>query len=380
MIVFKAFLSVLKKCKGPIIIFTIMLVLFGALNFSNNSNTLDFTSVKPDVVIVNEDVEDGITKSFIDYIEQRSEIVDISNDEISDALFYRNVNYVIYIPKGFRDDVINGKEPNVLVKSTGDYNASLANMMVNRYMKVLNLYSYYVEDEEELISLIKGTLEKEVEVQVTSKLDTYNLSKMSTYFNFMNYSILAGLVYVISLVLSSFYNDKIRKRTVVSSIRYKSFNRYLLLSNGLFAFVLWALYIILSVILLGDIVFSLHGLICIVNSLIFTLVSLVIALLIGNLINNKNAINGIVNVVALGSSFICGAFVPVEFMPDFVVNLGKVLPSYYFINTNNIIKSLEEINLNSLKPVFINFGIMFVFIVLFVILINVISKSKRKFA
>ncbi len=380
MIVFKAFLSVLKKCKGPIIIFTIMLVLFGALNFSNNSNSLDFTSVKPDVVIVNEDVEDGITKSFIDYIEQRSEIVDISNDEISDALFYRNVNYVIYIPKGFRDDVINGKEPNVLVKSTGDYNASLANMMVNRYMKVLNLYNYYVEDEEELISLIKGTLEKEVEVQVTSKLDTYNLSKMSTYFNFMNYSILAGLVYVISLVLSSFYNDKIRKRTVVSSIRYKSFNRYLLLSNGLFAFVLWALYIILSVILLGDIVFSLHGLICIVNSLIFTLVSLVIALLIGNLINNKNAINGIVNVVALGSSFICGAFVPVEFMPDFVVNLGKVLPSYYFINTNNIIKSLEEINLNSLKPVFINFGIMFVFIVLFVILINVISKSKRKFA
>jgi len=380
MIVFKAFLSVLKKCKGPIIIFTIMLVLFGALNFSNNSNSLDFTSVKPDVVIVNEDVEDGITKSFIDYIEQRSEIVDISNDEISDALFYRNVNYVIYIPKGFRDDVINGKEPNVLVKSTGDYNASLANMMVNRYMKVLNLYNYYVEDEEELISLVKGTLEKDVEVQVTSKLDTYNLSKMSTYFNFMNYSILAGLVYVISLVLSSFYNDKIRKRTVVSSIRYKSFNRYLLLSNGLFAFVLWALYIILSVILLGDIIFSLHGLICIINSLIFTLVSLVIALLIGNLINNKNAINGIVNVVALGSSFICGAFVPVEFMPDFVVNLGKVLPSYYFINTNNIIKSLEEINLNSLKPVFINFGIMFVFIVLFVILINVISKSKRKFA
>ena len=31
---------------------------------------------------------------------------------------------------------------------------------------------------------------------------------------------------------------------------------------------------------------------------------------------NKNAINGIINVVALGSSFLCGTFVPVEFLPN----------------------------------------------------------------
>ncbi len=381
MIVFKTFVKVLNKCKGPVILFTVMLIFFGALNFNNQEGSLSFVGTKPDIIIVNDDVNEGITKHFIEYLESKSNIIDIQEeDKINDALFYRNVNYVVYIPRGFREDIKTRVKPVIKYKSTGDYNASLASMMVDRYMSVLNVYNEVSESEEKLISLVSKTIEIDAPVEVTSKLDTNSLSKLSTYFNFMNYSILAGLVYAICLILSSFKKETILKRTVISSIKYEKFNRQLILSNGLFAIVLWTLYMILSFILLGDIMFSTHALICVINSFVFLMCALVIAFFIGNLVKNKNAVNGIVNVVALGSSFLCGAFVPVEFMPDAVINLGKILPSYWYINTNDLVKSIEAFNLDNLMPIIKNMGVMVLFIIVFVVLTNVVSYKKRKIA
>ena len=68
MTVFKAFLNVLNKNKSPIILFTIILVIFGTLNYNNNETSLDFTNAKPDTYIINEDEDTGITKYFIKYI------------------------------------------------------------------------------------------------------------------------------------------------------------------------------------------------------------------------------------------------------------------------------------------------------------------------
>ena len=227
MIVFKAFLNVLNKNKSPIILFTIILVIFGTLNYNNNETSLDFTNAKPDTYIINEDEDTGITKDFIKYIESKTVLMDkYSIDEIDDALFYRDINYIIYIKKGFREDILNNKTPKIEIKSTGDYQASLADMIVKKYLSVLNVYKGYSLSEEEIIDKVNEALAEEVSVEVTSKLDTYSLSKITSYFNFMNYSLLAGLVFVISIILNSFKNKNINKRTVISSMNYKVFNRY----------------------------------------------------------------------------------------------------------------------------------------------------------
>src|SRR5699024_7860899 len=107
---------------------------------------------------------------------------------------------------------------------------------------------------------------------------------------------------------------------------------------------------------------------------------LTIAFLIGNLINNKNAINGIINVVGLGSSFLCGAFVPIEWLPDNILKIAHILPSYWYIQTNEMVKTLETINLQTLKPILTNMGILLIFSILFIIITNIITKKKRKIA
>ena len=251
-------------------------------------------------------------------------------------------------------------------------------MLLERYVKVANIYQGEIEDEEELINKINETLSNETEIEITSKLDTGNLSKATFYYNFASYSIMAGAIYVICLIIYSFKEEKVRKRTAISSMNYKTHNRQLLLSNILFALVLWTLYVALSVILIGNMMFDKHGLVYILNSLIFTICAVTIAFLIGNIVSNKNAINGIVNVIALGSSFLCGAFVPMEWLPDTVLKIAHVLPSYYYIKSNEVIKTLEVIDFESLKPVITNMVILLGFSVIFIILSNVVSKKKMK--
>lgn len=380
MIVFKTFLKVLNKCKAPIIMYTVFLIIFAGFNMQTSDNSINFVASKPDILIINKDKEEGITENLIDYIKKNSNIVDIEKNEeaINDALFYREINYIIYIPENYRKDFLDGKNPEIEVKSTGDYQASLAEMMLERYIKMSNIYRESMDNENDLIDKINQTLSKQTGVEITSKLDTNSLERATFYYNFANYSILAGCVYVICLILSSFKEERIRKRTIVSSMNYSKFNRKLLYSNSLFAFVLWLAYVILSVVLVGDIMYTMHGLIYIINSFIFTLCACTIAVLIGNLVSNKNAINGIVNVVALGSSFLCGSFVPMEWLPDTVLKIAHILPSYYYISSNEIISELEVINLETINPILINIGAILGFTLLFVIINNFIAKKKRK--
>ncbi len=380
MIVFKTFLKVVNKCKIPIILYTVILVFFSGFNTVTNDNSTSFVATKPDILIINQDEEEGITKNLIGYIGKNSNIKTIENEKekIEDALFYRDVNYIIYIPKNFRKDFLNFKNPTIEIKSTGDYQASLAELLLERYLKVANSYHTIIEDEDALLEKIDDTLEVETKVEITSKLDTSALDKATMYYNFTNYCILAGSIYVICLVLSTFKEEKIRKRTIVSSMSHKKHNRYLLYSNGLFALVLWLFYVVLSFLVVGDIMFSMHGLFYILNSFLFMVCALTIAFLIGNFLIDKNAINGLVNVIALGSSFLCGAFVPPEYLPDTVLKIAHALPSYWFINTNQTTKEIEIFNVDSIRPIIINFSVLLLFSIIFILITNWISYLKRK--
>lgn len=394
MTVFKTFLQVLNKYKATVIMYTVMLVAFGGLNFQTSDNNMNFTASKPDILIINEGEEIGITKAFIEYLDGRTNIKDIRNDEdsINDALFYRDVNYIVYIKPNFREEILSNSPDQeeqfnkdissanrtvIEIKTTGDYQASIADMLVKKYLNLADIYSRTYEDEEEIIKHINETISLEVATELTSKVDTNTLSKVTFYYNFLSYSVLAGCVYVICLILSSFKNKEINKRTIISSMNYKKFNMKLLLSNCLFAIVLWLVYIVLGFILVGSVPTD-YLIFYLINSFIFTICSVTIAFLISNLINNKNAINGIVNVVALGSSFLCGAFVPMEWLPASVLKIAHILPSYWYIKTNELLKGVEVFNSASLEPIIINMLILIVFIIVFVILTNIVTKLKLK--
>lgn len=381
MIVFNTFWKVIKKYKATVILYTAMLVIFGSTNMQANNKAMTFTNTKPDILIVNNDKDGILTKNLVDYLNKNTNIVKIKDSEEArdDALFYRDVSYIIYIPTSYSKNVLNGINNTLDIKSTNDYNASLAEMILKKYIEVENVYASIYRDEAKIINAINKNLETNSNVEITSKLNTTTMEKTARFYNFASYCIMAVTIYIVCLVLSSFHNEMINKRIVVSSMNYKKHNRLILGASFVYALIVWILYIVLGIILLGDVMFTIRGLIYVLNTLIFTFVALTLALLISTITNNKNAISGIVNVVALAQAFLCGAFIPTQWLPNSVLTIAHVLPAYWYINTNDILKELETISSTTLKPVIINSIILILFSLIFIVLNNIISKKKRQF-
>ena len=379
MIVFKTILKILNKLKGLIILYTIMLISVTLVNQSSD-NVDSFEEVKPSVIIVNNDKsKNGVTNHFIKYLENHMEVkdIDIGNEEkIDDALFYRDVSLVVYIPDGFGDDLLDSKDVSVEYKISGDKGSSYGKMLVQNYFDSFNIYNNYY-DGDELFDRLDNALNVDVNVEVKSKLDTNSLSRMARFFNFLNYAILAGCVYSISMILASLKSENVRKRTIVSSYDYKKYNRIVLGACSIVIIGMWLLYMILALIIFKDLFISMNGLWYVINSFVFSLCSLCIGFLIGNITQNKGAISGIVNVVSLGSSFLCGCFVPFEFMPDYVIKIAHIFPTYYFVINNEALKVMDNFSLSSVSTLIFNMGIVLIFGVCFVIITNYVSKKKQ---
>lgn len=378
MIVFKTFWKVVNKYKGTIIGYTVMLLVFGTLSMSSNDVTSNFKSSKPDVIIIDND-KSVLSNNLVKYFNDNANILDIDLEEekIDDALFYRDANYVIYIDEGYEDEVLNGNNPLIKIKSSGDYSSSLAEMLLERYLKTQRVLHDEFSDKNILVEKINNSLENSANVELATKINTSELTRLSRYYNFASYSIIAVVMFIICLVLSSFNEESVKKRTIVSSMNYKKYNKYIMLSSILYVLFVVILYTILGFIVFGNIMFSKRGLIYILNTFIFAIVALALSLLVSTLVNKKEAVSGIVNVVSLSQAFLCGAFIPVMWMPDSVLKLAHVLPAYYYINSNELLASLEVLSFSNLKPIFVNLGIMILFIAILIILNNIASKKKQ---
>lgn len=379
MIVFNTFWRIIKKYKGTILLYTVMLIMFGGINLTSNSTNDMFTPTKPNIFIVNKDSNMGLTKNLINYLKKNTNVVSLEDDEekINDALFYRDISYVIYIPKNYSKDVLDKKDVTLYIKSSKDYTSSLTEMMLDKYLNVQSNLVNITNNQDELVNMINNTLDINSEVVVNSKIDNSYLNRVSRYFNFGSYSLLAVIIFIVTLVINSFKENTINKRIIVSSFNYKKHNSLLMLSSFVYSLIVWVLFSLLSVILLGKDMISLRGILYFVNTFMFIMPTLSFGILISTLVNNKDSIGGIVNVVGLGSAFLCGAFIPTEYLPKIVLSIAHVFPAYYFIDSNNLLSSMEIINFSNLIPVFINYFVLIIFMLIFIVVNNYVLKKKR---
>lgn len=378
MIIFKTVFKILNKLKGNLILYTVILLAITLFN-TTSGNMNHYEATKPDILIVNKDRNNEITKGFVSYLKEHATLKDIDiNDQekVDDALFYRDISYVVYIPENFGKDLINDKNPTIEYKSNGNENASFTQMLIEKYIKTVKLYKEHYQGKA-LNQKVKHVVNQKTKVKLNTSLDSSKLNQVNVYFNFLNYALLAGGVYCMTNILASLNQDSVRKRTMMSSFSYRKYNWIVFASLSLAAFIVWLAYMVMSFILFKDTMVSGNGVAYILNSFIFAICSLSIGFLIGTITHNKQAIGGIVNVVALGTSFLCGCFVPTSFMPDYVLKMAHILPTYYFVQNNEIIKTLEYFKLETLQPLMINGTVILGFTLGFIILTLLISKRKQ---
>ena len=149
MIIFSTVFKILNKLKGNLILYTVILLAITLFN-TTSGNMNHYEATKPDILIVNKDQNNEITKGFVSYLKEQAILKDIDiNDQekVDDALFYRDISYVVYIPENFGDDLVNDKNPTIEYKSNGNENASFTQMLIEKYINDHDERKLFIADK-----------------------------------------------------------------------------------------------------------------------------------------------------------------------------------------------------------------------------------------
>ena len=79
MTIFKTYWKIVKKNIGIIILYTVMLLVFGTMNLKANKNSFEFISSKPDIIIVNNS-SGIITDNLISYLKTNANVKNITDE------------------------------------------------------------------------------------------------------------------------------------------------------------------------------------------------------------------------------------------------------------------------------------------------------------
>ena len=377
MIVCKAFLSVIKNNIVMIIIYSAIFLIFGIANSQIGDSVSSFENSKPPICLDCND-DSAISKCLKEYLENNAEIKDVPEKDRDDALFYKEISCVVMIPENYGKDAEEGKRPEIQIKTAGNYNAEFVKLMLGRFTRVLFAYADTSVTEHELVNAVSSAMESTVNAEIANDLDEKTLIAATNFFNFAAYSMMACQVFIICLVLSSFNERMIRSRTIVSSMPRSRYNFYILISSGIYSLVIWLALVLISLFVVRKGVMSDRGIYYIANAFLYMLMSLSMAFMLSTFLRQKNAISGIVNVITLGCSFLCGIFVPEEYLSDVVKTIAHALPPYWYVQTNEWLRRAESLAPSAMTPVWINYSVLFGFAVLFFAAGLVISAKKSR--
>ncbi len=335
MIVFKNYLRLLRGAIPSIIIFLIITLVITTLSTGSKVQPTGFTLAKPKITIINKD-NGELANGLVSYLSEKTNVIEFKEDEIKDALFFYQIECAVII----NDDFFN---KGITIEKAQDISGALqTEILINKYLNLANLY--LESDVENFVDLLEKDLENEVvtnfeieEIQVNA------VSDMRFYFNFISYSLIATIIASVALIMRAYNEQNIKMRSMCSPVSFKKYNGQIIMGNIVVSFIFWIAFMLLGYFVYGKTLFTDAGLLMILNAFIFAQVALAIAYAIGTFVKNNEVQNGLAQVIALGSSFLGGAFVPQFALGSIVLLVARITPTYWYARNNDLLVDTNKI-------------------------------------
>ncbi|MHC5215300.1 ABC transporter permease [Enterococcus sp. LJL128] len=383
MSVFKTFYYILRENKVSILLGFIISIGISFM-YAGNLKTTDsaFEATESKIAIFNND-DSQESKDLIAYLKATMEVVNFkgTQEEIDDALYFEELNYVLTIPKDFglslQADETADNMLEVQVKP-GSFNQMYVDNIINHYLSTYRFYStaFPEKDTVEINRLTKENIAEKGTIEFDKSYDRLEKNKATGgVFSVLAYGLFMTVFSGISIVNLAFNRDEIRRRNSCSPLSLKKLSRQLLTSSLLFAVICWALFIAYAMVYTG-VGFTAYTTYFIINSLVFLLAIIAFSIFITGLIKSSELVGAVNNIFILGSSFIGGVFVPSEILPDIVNKVASFTPTYWFVRTNELIGSSTSLDSSFLKEFQFNIFVLAVFASVFFLLAMMTKKER----
>jgi len=190
------------------------------------------------------------------------------------------------------------------------------------------------------------------------------------FFNFLGWIVFSVVLNSVGWAMFELNNERLKMRnnvSPVSTFRFVCENFLAQLTIVIFILsILIGFAIITNITRLENIPLLLYTF----NALMYTAVILSLAFMLNSFLK-KGSVMGIVGtVLPLSLAFISGIFVEQELLPDFIVNISRLFPTYYYIMANEF----TQVNLSIDWK---NIGMLFLFLFLYFTVGTYFSKLGR---
>ena len=389
--VFKVYFKIIKKNLPMLSIYIVIFMLFALILTISGAggSTNTFSETKSRVMIINKDSSSPLTDGLIAYITEKSDIVAPAKNEeaILDALFYEDAAYVLTIPQGFSEDFLSGSHSLTLGKQTTPNSTAgvQLDLLIEKYLNEFNLYvqakGITAADEpslKETAALVKADLQKETDVVWAGAAPKSSISKASYFFSYLPYSLLSIMILAISSIMQVFSKGDLKKRMQCAPTPTTRINLELLLGNLCFAVVVWAFMMIISLLLTGTSISDVRMQMMLLNAFVFTITALSLSFLLGHLIRGPGAQHSVANVIALGTSFISGVFVPQALLGETVKYVASFTPTYWYVTAVGDITALSSFSWSDTQPIYMGMLIQLAFAAAFLIVALVLGRQRKR--
>lgn len=382
--VFKLCMKIIKKNLPSMLVYIGVFLAILCLISANStkSQLTGFTDDKVKVAFISEE-NSPLIDGFKQELSKKAEFVTIADEteKLQDALYFRSVEYIIRIPKGFTESFMHGE--NVQIKKTivpSSTSSAFIDLSINQYFNTARLYVKNDKSitQDQLVKHLSNDLSSStsVEMKKTGQAES-NHHYANVYFNFLAYCMFAVLILGISAIMLVFNNQDLQRRNFCSPVRAGSINFQFMLANFIFSFACWGIMILFYTIFDRQNISCANTLYFLFNSIVFTFCGACISYFIGNLVKGRQAVSAVCNVVTLGPCFISGVFVPQEFLNATVLKIASFTPTYWYVKANSQIAALTNFDFSNLSPIFSNMLIELGFGIAFFVLSMVVGKRKR---
>jgi len=389
--VFKVYFKIIKKNLPMLSIYIVIFMLFALILTISGAggSTNTFSETKSRVMIINKDSSSPLTDGLIAYITEKSDIVAPAKNEeaILDALFYEDAAYVLTIPQGFSEDFLSGSHSLTLGKQTTPNSTAgvQLDLLIEKYLNEFNLYveakGITAADEpslKETAALVKADLQKETDVVWAGAAPKSSISKASYFFSYLPYSLLSIMILAVSSIMQVFSKGDLKKRMQCAPTPATRINLELLLGNLCFAVVVWAFMMIISLLLTGTSISDVRMQMMLLNAFVFTITALSLSFLLGHLIRGPGAQHSVANVIALGTSFISGVFVPQALLGETVKYVASFTPTYWYVTAVGDITALSSFSWSDTQPIYMGMLIQLAFAAAFLIVALVLGRQRKR--
>ena len=385
--VLKVYFKVFKKNLSMLIIYIGVFMMLAVLftHFGTNSNT-SFQETKSKVAFINYDGDTPLTTGLKNSISGNAEFIDVKDDaqSLQDALYFRNVEYLIKIPKGFTQDFMNGGSAQIDKTTVAESAAGVyMDYMVNRYLNTARLFQKSLPGltQEQLVEHVRNNLS----AQVSVKLNTYgnqsnSLIVISNYFIYLVYAFFSILFLSVSSIMIVFNDEDKSKRTLCSPLSPTSMKAQIFLGHIFLTLLICACGILLGVLTCGTSVISPNFALMCANVVCLAFAVLSISFFFGEFIKNYGALSFVANVLSLGMCFVSGVFIPQYLLSSSLLSVARFTPSYWYVKAINDITNISVMNYDNIRPILYSMLIELGFAAAFISLSFAIGKRKNRFS